>query len=503
MLDAETQSRSRLVVRGFIWNILYRVFEVGVSFAAMLILVRVIPAHEYGRWSAVIGVLAFLNSFSSSMFLAQALQEPEDREPDWSLHWSAGLYIQTFIVVACQVVAGFCWLSHSYRPIALLLLIASVGLVLEWPAQVRSVMLKRELNFRRQKIILVYSATLRLVVTVGIALLDGGAYALVVGSNIVPAVPLVIDLLVVKGWRPRSGWWRWPDWSAYRPATRFGCQQVCSCFVTSLRGVAESAILPGTLGYVSMGLLGRSQALVGMTVARTGGVIAETLYPLLPRYSSELKRYRYYAALFVQGFLLVTLPGALYIGLEGRGVSRLVYGDRWIAADPLIWPAAVGAVGLSLFVAGSSVLLAANRLRMCLVMDFTAAVLSSSAVAVALLDGGVVHYAWALAFAQIVAAFVALWAASTLLGVKWLCAVLQAPVVSSVVATVSVVVVGSTGVGHSLSPLSLLVDTFVYGLVVGLVLRTCFPALLASVLGFIPSGERIGGWLRLPSGTIG
>jgi len=57
----------------------------------MLVLVRIIPPVEYGRFGAVLGLLMLLNSFGFGGFVAQAMQLPDGREPDWSLHWSAGL----------------------------------------------------------------------------------------------------------------------------------------------------------------------------------------------------------------------------------------------------------------------------------------------------------------------------------------------------------------------------------------------------------------------------
>jgi len=87
----EASSRGRLLARGITWNTGYQFFEVGLTFGAMLVLVRIIPPVEYGRFGAVLGLLMLLNSFGFGGFVAQAMQLTDGREPDWSLHWSAGL----------------------------------------------------------------------------------------------------------------------------------------------------------------------------------------------------------------------------------------------------------------------------------------------------------------------------------------------------------------------------------------------------------------------------
>src|SRR5262245_25371559 len=259
------------VLRGIAWTTVYRVFEVILSFGAMLFLVRVIAPDDYGRASAVVGLMTLLNAFGCSMFMSEALQLPDEVEPDWGLHWSAGFYIQLALAGACQAVAGFLWLYPPYYEIAPLMHLAGLGLMLDWPNWMGGIMLRRELNFRRLQVLNGVATFVSLAVTLGLGIAGAGAYALVLGGNVARALPFGTDLLIVRGWRPAAGWWRWPDWSAYRPALRFGFQQTGSTLLHGLRGALEAAVLPGALGFTAIGLAGRAQALAGTTGGRGGG----------------------------------------------------------------------------------------------------------------------------------------------------------------------------------------------------------------------------------------
>jgi len=490
-------SRRRLLARGIAWNTLYQLCATILAFGAMIILVRIIPSAEYGRFGAALGFLALLNSFTFAGFVAQALQLPDGREPDWSLHWSAGLYIQMSLMLVCHGLAGFCWLAPDHRAIAPLLHLAAFGLVLDWPAQLWAAMLRREMDFRRLKLLLVCSTTLKLLVTMSVGLMGGGAYAIVLGSNVVPPLPLAVDLLLVHRWRPRPGWWRWPDWTLYRPALRFGLQQSGSALLGSTRGALESVVLPGVVGFVSMGLLDRARALFAGTTGRAAQLLVETAYPLLPRYAGDPKLYARYATLFCQLMMLVLMPGALYLGLEGSALSRLLYGERWVAADPLFWPAALAGLGLGLFGVGSGILLAASRLRICLLLDALAAALSVPVIAVAWASGGVVAYAWAVAAGQLAVGTIALAVASSRLAVHWIRSALVPPAVGSLLAIGAVLIVEGSGVISAVFP-RLCLATCLYALTVALSLRALFPGPLAIVLSEVPGGGRVSGWLRLP-----
>ena len=224
-------------------------------------------------------------------------------------------------------------------------------------------MLRRAMDFRRLQIILAITVALKLAVTLSLALAGWGAYAIVLGSSVATALPFAVDLLIVRGWRPSGDQWLRVNWRAYTPVLRFGLQQAGSGMLRSAQAAMASMVLPGALGFAAMGLLDRAQALYQSTVGRVGNIVVETVYPVLPRYAADPVRYPRQATFFCQAILLVVVPGAVYLGLEGQALLRLLYGEKWIAAEPLIWPGTLIALGAAIFGIGWTVLLATNRLQ--------------------------------------------------------------------------------------------------------------------------------------------
>jgi len=489
-------SRRTQVLRGIAWSAAFQVFQAVLSFGAMLVLVRIIPPAEYGRVGVMLGFLTLLNAGGCGMFLAHALQHGDGAEPDWSLHWSAAFYIQGGLSLACHAAAALCWLVEAYRPIAPLLHLAAIGVMLDWPNSVATTMLRRELELRRYQVIYGAGTLASTAVTLAVASAGGGAYAIVLGSNVVVGMPFAIDLLVVRRWRPRSGWWRWPDWRAYAPALRFGCQQAGSALLASTRGALQAAVLPGVVGYASIGYLGRAQVLFSSTVGRGATILQDAFSPLLPRYAGQRSAYAEKATLFARVVLLIGVPGAIYIGLEGRALSRVLYGERWIGADPLIWPVALTSLGAMAFLVGSAVLLAAGRLRACLLLDLLSAVIALPTLAVAWAGGDVVAYAWAVMGGQGLAGVIALAASSSLLAKGWIRTVIVPPAAAAALAAAIVLV---TGAALDSMPLlvRLMVNTASFGLGLMLALRGFFPRTLAELLERLPGGVRVRVWLRL------
>ena len=484
-------------MHGVAWNTLYQVFQAMLSLAAMLVLVRVIPPSEYGRATAVVGWLLLMGSFGCAQFMNHALQLPDDKEPDWSLHWSMGVYIQSALCIVSQIVAGLCWFAPTYRSIAPLLHIAGIGVLLECGNRLRVTMLRREMDFRRLRIVYSTGTVMSVAVTIGLGLYGYGAYAIVLGQNVIVGVPFSVDLFFVHGWRPEPAWWRWPKWRAYRPSIHFGLQQLASSMLNTLRGAAEAAVLPATLGYAAIGLWGRAQALYTTSLGRLQNIVVETVYPLLPRYAAESARYPVYATLFCQAVLWVAFGGMAFLGIEGPLLSRVVYGTKWIAADPVIWPGALAGLGLAAFMVGSSVLLAANRLRSCFMLDVLSASFLVPMLGVTWIGGGLVAYAWAVAGGQIMVGAIALWRAGPLLNVNWSREVVLPPLVSSIVASSAVWFLNKDLLPtHMVTRLAVM--TIAYSSIFLAVIRLIFWHSLAKLLSFVPGGPHLRRVLLIP-----
>ena len=494
----ERPDHATLLARGIAWNTFYQVFQALVSFAAMLVLVRIIPPGEYGRVGAVLGWLALLNAFNCEHFMSQALQLPDGEEPDWSAHWSAALYIQLALEVAAQLLAGLCWLVPRYRPIAPLLHVAALMLLIDAASRLGMTTLRRRLDFRRFRIIAGVSTVASLTVTIALGLAGAGAYAIVIGSNLVTALPFGVDLLVVRRWRPRAGWWRWPDWQAYRPALRFGLQQSLGSLLGALRGALATAVLPVTLGFVAIGLLGRAQALFQTTAGRALGILSETVYPLLPRYAAQPGRYAEKATLFVQAVAWAAILGAAFLGCEGAALSRFLYGPRWAAAAPLFWPAAVAALGTVIAGATSAVLLAANKLRVCFLLDVAGALLTGPLVVVTLLGGDMVTYAWALAAGALASGALGLLASAGHLEPRFWRAVLVPPAIAAA-AGWSVAAAIDHACAHLAPTAALVLASGGFLVAAALALRFLFAARLVDLLARLPASDRARRWLRLPA----
>ena len=491
------RSHRRLVVRhGVAWSTFSEVAQFALNFAAMLLLVRIIPPAEYGKATAATSVLVLLTSFSASGLLGHVIQLHEGEEPDWTLHWHAALVVQGTLFVVANLVAGIYWLLPSYRPAAPLLHIGSLGCLLNLPHLFAYHLLQRELDFRRSRVGIVLSSLASTVTTVALGLAGGGAYAIVIGAQVAGLLPLTVYLFAIRRWRPVGPWIRWPEWRRHGDSVRFGGQQMLLGMLWGARGTLEAVIFPAAIGFGAMGLLGRATGLHGQTVGRASMILRDAVYPLLPRSAGDPNTFARHTTLFVQATLLAVLPGAVALGLLGPALSRVLYGNKWIAADPLIWPVALSGLGLGLFSVGLLVVQAASRLRATLLLAIAEATLAAPIVFVTLLGVSLERYAWMAAFAELAAGALALGVAARHLTRRWgWDAVAPSGVAAASGAATLLALRPLVSTARPGAQLGVLVPAFLLAAILGL--RVAFPHVLRDILVRLKGGSVLLRWLAL------
>ena len=176
--------------------------------------------------------------------------------------------------------------------------------------------------------------------------------------------------------------------------------------------------------------------------------------------------------------------------MEGPSISRLLYGSKWAAADPLIAPGTVFAWAVSTVLIFTTVLQARNLLKFAFACGLAAAISCLPAIVVAAAGAATKSYAWVLACGQMAAAVVAAIVCSRLLPADWPLRTLIPPSVAGALAGISVSLIHSTFAGARLF-VGLALETVIFGGIVAIVYRLLFQSALRQLLSRMPGSRML------------
>jgi len=314
---------------------------------------------------------------------------------------------------------------------------------------------------------------------------------MVLGGNVLGSLAPIVDLLVVEGWRPEGRWFAWPDLRRYRESFVFGATRVGGTLLGASRGVLNAAILPPTLGFGAIGLMNRAEALFAMSAGRVLGLLSDTAYPILPQVAGDEERFARVGRAYCLLMLALVSAAVGLFAACARDLSRLLYGAKWAAADPLLLPGAVMGLGVGLATVGSHLLLARGRLKHTFTLDVLPRTLVLPAfIGVIVLDWSAVTFYWTEAIGLVLTGVISLYWASRWLPRGAMSATLTAPAFAAATASVVARIAHRTLEAASL-PFRTGVEIAAFGLVWLLVLRYVFPRTMAEMLDLMPGGPRL------------
>ncbi len=294
------------------------------------ILARLVSPHEFGVVAAASVIVPFvllLSDLGLSTYLVQA-DDPDQRTLSTGFWFSiaAAFALSGVLYAFVPVMVGLLNVPDAAPVLRVLLL--SVPVVVA--ASVPTALLRRRMCFRRLALQGTLGAGLAQVVAIVIALLGGGAWALV-GQAITTSLVTTTMAWFAAGWSP--------SWSfsgrEFGAMARFGYKVVAVELVAVLRSWAETVIITVSLGTTALGLLTIAQRLVQVAQELGGSAVAPVSVVVLAKVRDTPERLRQaYRRASSLTYGAVT-PLLAYIAVAAPLVIPLLFGSQWTDSVPV------------------------------------------------------------------------------------------------------------------------------------------------------------------------
>ena len=475
------------------WSASFTILRDLVQFAAMVILVRLLSPHDYGRFVIAQSIYWLISGLSAKNFVAHAMQVRDPSAINWRQHLTASVFFNLFALVLTLAAAGLLLLTEDFASAAGPLAVLSLFHLIDIPGGFVAVRLKVAHDWRRSGALETSGAMLGLAAAVVLAALGAGVWALT-ATILLTSVPLATHFFLRDRWRPQ-----WPiDWAGYRDVFRYGLSRIGQNGLLAGRYTAEQTMLGATYNLATVGIFSRSVGLATALSGRFGTAVAVALYPVVTRAEAGSERYRRLANLIIKSVAWLTLPTAAFLMLAAQDVVALLFGPKWAMVANLLPFAAAHLALTSLFNAAYMLVLANDRPGTSLMLDIASA-LSAFVLIFWLIPQGPGIYLAAMAVHSAVmlgATIIVLRSTGGIALRSFLTGLLPA-VIGAALASAAALLAGAQLADASTVFLRLGVQAAAFGCVYLLSLRLLFPAQLRELLEVAPLGGRFAGLLRL------
>jgi O-antigen/teichoic acid export membrane protein len=369
-----------------------KVASIGLSF----VLARLVAPHMYGQYGTVSTIVLFVMSFSMQRFTENLFTQKEPTLEQYHSQLAFGLLLHLVLFAITNLVALGMWFSPTFNPVAIYLHAASLSILLNVPRIHYATHLRFELKFEKIRSLQVLSFLVYASISILLAKLGFGVWALLAQNLVVPLPFVVAYFLDDKALRGINF-----NWNAYRGAFGFGIKRIGGDVMRTAQQAIESVAFSALVGFATLGIYVRATGLAQFATIWLSDQVTAVLYPAVAKLEPRSPEAKRAAGLLLRVGLWAGAPAGVAVAMASHAAIHVLYGHQWVDAVPLVRPLLIAAVVSGLITMSNLVMLTNEGPMPVLVMDIVSAVVTLAGLGV-LARWGIYPYALYLAGAHLV-----------------------------------------------------------------------------------------------------
>lgn len=334
-VDANNQNTghqlSRKVARGILWNFLTFGFGKLVLLITTSILARLLTKDDFGQVSVAVVAINYL-SVIKDLGLGVALiqrrgEVNEAADTVFTINIILGFVISALIIPLAPPIASY---FHDPRVISVLRWLGA-SFAINALGSVHTIWLLRDLDYRRKFIPDMGNTVVKGVVSIVMAFTGYGVWSLVFGQ-IAGAITSVILVWIILPWRPRLMINR----SIAGQMMKFGASIIGGDTLSVIIDNVDYIIVGRVFGLVQLGVYTLAYRLPELLLIGNLWILGDIAFPAFSSIQDRPDEMR-------QGFLgsvriveLIATPISLGLIIAADPIIRVVFGDQWLDAVPIL-----------------------------------------------------------------------------------------------------------------------------------------------------------------------
>lgn len=312
-----------------VWAGLQRYSMMIIQFISGIILARLLTPYDYGCIGMLSIFIVLAEAFIDGGFGSALIQKKRPTQEDYStiFFWNLGMAAVMYAILFFTAPA----ISRFYNIPLLCDVLRVQGLVLFIYAFniIQKNQLQKKLNFKIISIVAISTNLLALGVTIAMAFMGFGVWALVAQFLITPAIPALVFWFYVK-WRPT---WTF-SWTSFKELFSFGFYMFLTNLLNQFGTQIQGLLIGKFYNATTMGYYSKAHGLERLASTSISSVMSQVTYPLYAEAQDNKKQLAYMIRHITMTLSYLTFPLMFILILCAKPIFVLLYSDRWLNSVP-------------------------------------------------------------------------------------------------------------------------------------------------------------------------
>ncbi len=314
-------------VRGGMATIASQIIQFMLRTGSLFVLARLLVPEDFGLVAMVSVIINFATMFKDAgLSLATVQKESITHEQVSTLFW---INIVISIVLGVIVVLAAPLVAYLYSKPELTRITAtlSLSIIFSGLSIQHQALQKRNLHFATLAKINIASQFISICVTICLALLGYGYWALVIGNIVVSFVNSLLTFIVYP-WRPsfiKRG-------TGVRGMLKFGTHITGYSFVNYFSRNADNFLIGRVIGADGLGLYSKAYQIFMMPIRQIRAPINNVAIPVLASLKRDKDKFSKYYKTIIYVIALLTMPLVVVMYVYAENIILLLLGNQWLAA---------------------------------------------------------------------------------------------------------------------------------------------------------------------------
>lgn len=310
---------------GMMWSAIQKYSMEIIGFISSIILARLLTPDDYGA----IGMLAIFMSlaqvFIDAGFGSALIQKKEPTQTDYStvFFFNIGMSLVLYLILFFSAPA----IASFYRMPILSRILRIQGLILFIYAFsiIQQNQIRKNLHFKKLSIITIITSVISLIVTVTMAFMGCGVWALVAQNFVGALLPCVFFWITIN-WRPS---WVY-SWSSFKELFGFGSYMFFTHLFTTFSQRITGLLVGRWYDSTTMGYYSKASTTSKYATLSISGVMIQTTYPLYASVQDDKQKLINVVKRITSTLAYITVPMLCLLILVAKPLFVFLYSDRWL-----------------------------------------------------------------------------------------------------------------------------------------------------------------------------